>query len=175
MDEPLEIPLTVKTLLFVPEQTVASGPTEPFKGIPNVSGVLVHLLELSELPLTEANLVILIKPGLFTSQTLNPILPKGILNSRKEPPPLLQPVALPFCAASPLLTARGVLTLPFPEYKLKVDALEFISIIYSAPATVNEPPNVSEVSPVKGLLSVSKYNLNNAAPPLPIFIPNLKT
>ncbi len=121
--------VAVKIVLLVPEHTVASGLTDPFNGIPKVRDMFSHKLEFSELPLTDANFEILIVPGLFALQILNPILPKGILNSKNDPPPLLQPVALPFSAAKPLFTVSSVLVLPLPEYNLKVDALELISKI----------------------------------------------
>ncbi|EJF99948.1 hypothetical protein FF52_18430 [Flavobacterium sp. F52] len=73
---------------LAPEQIVVFGPTVPFSGIPKVSGVLVHRLELGELPLTEANFVTLITPGLLGSQMLIPKLPKGTLNSKNVAPEL---------------------------------------------------------------------------------------
>ena len=93
--DPAVRPVTVNVVLLIPEQTVVSGPTDPFKGIPNVKGVSIHLLEFAALPLTEANLVTVSTPGLFASHRLYPMVPKGILNSKNEPPLFVQPVELP--------------------------------------------------------------------------------
>ena len=71
-------PLTASKVLFVPEQTVVSGPTEPLSGMPKDKVVALHLLEVGDPPLTEANCEIFIIPGLFGSQMLIPILPNGI-------------------------------------------------------------------------------------------------
>jgi hypothetical protein len=59
IEEPATRPLAVNMVLLVPEQTVVtSGPIDPFRGIPKVSGILLHLEDVADPPLTEATLAI---------------------------------------------------------------------------------------------------------------------
>jgi hypothetical protein len=49
IEEPATRPLAVNMVLLVPEQTVVtSGPIDPFRGIPKVSGILLHLEDVAD-------------------------------------------------------------------------------------------------------------------------------